>query len=66
MNKGEQLSILLDKSDALHDRMRRIFQKQGLKDMDLTLLPAADRAEWCELYEQAKKIADEICALINP
>lgn len=66
MNKGEKLSILLDKADALHSRMNRIFQKEGLKDMDLTLLPDADRAQWCELYEQSKKIADEICALINP
>lgn len=65
MSKGERLSILLDKADALHKQMNQIFLKQGLKTPDLSLLSAADREEWNRLYEYCKKISDEICELIN-
>lgn len=65
MSKGERLGILLDKADALHKLMNQIFLKQGLKTPDLSLLSSNDREEWSRLYEQCKKISDEICELIN-
>lgn len=65
MSKGDQLGILLDKADVLHKQMNQIFLRQGLKTPDLSLLSSADREEWNRLYEQCKKISDEICELIN-
>lgn len=65
MNKGERLSILLDKADVLHKQMNQIFLKQGLKTPDLALLSPADKEAWYTLYEQSKRISDEICRLIN-
>ena len=64
MSKGEKLSILFDKVDILHDRMKRLFLNQGLNTPDLALLSAVDREEWYRLYEQSSKIGDEICSLI--
>lgn len=65
MNKGEQLGILLDKADILHNQMNQIFLKQGLTTPDLSLLSPVDREEWNRLYEQSKNVSDEICKLIN-
>lgn len=65
MNKGKRLGILLDKADALHKQMNQIFLKQGLKTPDLTLLSPADKEVWYTLYEQSKRVSDEICQLIN-
>lgn len=65
MNKGEQLGILLDQADAIHKEMRQIFIKQGLGTPDLSLLSSDDREEWNRLYEESKKVADEISELIN-
>lgn len=65
MNKGEQLDILLDKSDILHRQMNQFFLEQGLTTPDLSLLSADDREEWNRLYEQSKDISDKICKLIN-
>lgn len=65
MSKGEQLGILLDKADILHNQMNQIFLKQGLTTPELSLLPLSDKEEWLRLYEQSKEIADEICKLIN-
>lgn len=65
MSKGDQLGILLDKADVLHKQMNQIFLRQGLKTPDLSLLSSADREEWNRLYEQCRKISDEICELIN-
>lgn len=65
MNKGERLGILLDKADVLHYQMNLIFLKQGLKTPDLSLLSTADKEEWYRLYEQSKRVTDEICELIN-
>lgn len=65
MSKGEQLGILLDKADVLHRQMNQIFLKQGLNTPDLTLLSSTDKEEWYKYYEESKKVADEICHLIN-
>ena len=65
MSKGEKLGILLDKANILHNRMNRIFLKQGLTTPALSSLSSSDREEWYRLYEQDKKIGDEICSLIN-
>lgn len=65
MNKGEQLGILLDQADAIHTEMRQIFLKQGLGTPDLSLLSSDDREKWNRLYEESKKVADEISRLIN-
>lgn len=65
MSKGEQLGILLDKAEMLHNQMNQIFLKQGLKTPDLSLLSPADKEEWYSLYEQSKETSDEICKLIN-
>ncbi len=65
MNKGKQLGILLDQADAIHKAMRQIFIKQGLGTPDLSLLSSDDRDEWNRLYEESKKVADEISELIN-
>lgn len=65
MNKGEQLGILLDKANILHEQMNQIFLKQGLTTPDLSLLSPVDREEWNRLYEQSKYVSDEICKLIN-
>lgn len=65
MNKGKQLGILLDQADAIHKEMRQIFIKQGLSTPDLSLLSSNDRDEWNRLYEESKKVADEISKLIN-
>lgn len=65
MNKGEQLEALLDKANILHDRMNQIFLKQGLITPDLSLLSSADKENWLRLYEQSKKVSDDICNLIN-
>lgn len=65
MNKGEQLGILLDKADILHNKMNQIFLKQGLNTPNLNQLEPEDKAEWFRLYEQSKKVSDEICKLIN-
>lgn len=65
MNKGERLGILLDKADILHYQMNLIFLKQGLKTPDLSLLSTDDKEEWYRLYEQSKRVTDEICKLIN-
>lgn len=65
MNKGNQLGILLDQADAIHKEMRQIFIRQGLSTPDLSLLSSDDRTEWNRLYEESKKVADEISRLIN-
>lgn len=65
MNKGEQLGALLDKANILHDRMNQIFLRQGLTTPDLSLLSSADKENWLRLYEQSKKVSDDICNLIN-
>lgn len=65
MNKGKQLGILLDQADAIHKEMRQIFIKQGLSMPDLSLLSSDDREKWNRLYEESKKVADEISRLIN-
>lgn len=65
MNKGERLSILLDKADVLHNQMNQIFLKKGFNTPDLSLLSPDDKEKWYNLYEQSKKITDEICILLN-
>ena len=65
MNKGEQLGILLDKADVLHNQMNQIFLKQGLDTPDLTLISASDKEEWYRLYEESKEVSNQICKLIN-
>ncbi len=65
MNKGKQLGILLDQADAIHKEMRQIFIKQGLSTPDLSLLSSDDRETWNRLYEESKKVMDEIIKLIN-
>ncbi|MCP3931139.1 MAG: hypothetical protein GY705_18805 [Bacteroidetes bacterium] len=65
MNKGEQLGILLDKADVLHNQMNQIFLKQGLDTPDLTLVSASDKEEWYRLYEESKEVSNQICKLIN-
>ncbi len=65
MNKGKQLGILLDQADAIHKEMRQIFIKQGLSTPDLSLLSSDDREKWNRLYEESKKVVDEISRLIN-
>lgn len=65
MNKGERLGILLDKADDLHRQMNQIFLKKGFNTPDLSLLSPADKEKWYDLYEQSKKITDEICILLN-
>lgn len=65
MSKGEQLEHLLDKANILHNQMNQIFLKQGLTTPDLSLLSSADKEEWLRLYEQSKKVSDDICNLIN-
>lgn len=65
MSKGEQLEHLLDKANILHNQMNQIFLKQGLTTPDLSLLSSADKEEWFRLYEQSKKVSDDICNLIN-
>ncbi len=63
MNKGEQLGILLDKADVLHNQMNQIFLKQGLDTPDLTLVSASDKEEWYRLYEESKEVSNQICKL---
>lgn len=65
MSKGKRLSDLLDKANILHNQMNQIFLKQGLTTPDLSLLSSADKEEWLRLYEQSKKLSDDICNLIN-
>lgn len=65
MTKGEEIGILLDKAGELHKQMDQIFLKQGLTTPDLSLLSPEDKDEWNRLYEQSKKVGDEICSLIN-
>lgn len=65
MRKGEQLGILLDKVNVLHNQMNQIFLKQALFTPDLSLLSPADKEEWYKLYEQHKELSDKICKLIN-
>lgn len=65
MSKGERLGILLAKADVLHKQMNQLFLKSGLDTPDLTQLSYSDREEWYYIYEQSKKVADEICNLIN-
>lgn len=65
MNKGEQLGILLDKADVLHNQMNQIFLKQGLSTPELNLLSPDDKEEWHKLYEQSTEVSNEICKLIN-
>lgn len=64
MRKGQQLGILLDKADMLHNQMNQIFLKRRLKTPNLNRLSSADKAEWLRLREQSKKVLDEICELI--
>ncbi len=64
MSKGQQLGILLDKADILHNQMNQIFLKRGLKTPNLNRLSSTDKAEWLRLREQSKKVLDEICELI--
>jgi hypothetical protein len=49
MSTGEQLGILLDKADILHNQMNQIFLKQGLNTPDLNLLSLADKEKWYSL-----------------
>lgn len=63
--KGEELGLLLNKSDMLHNQMKHILLKEGLTTTDLSLLSPGDKAEWNALYEQSKKVSEEICKLVN-
>lgn len=65
MNKGEKIHNLLNEVEVIDNRMRHIFLRNGLITTDLSLLSSADRDEWNALYEQHKKITDEIANLIN-
>lgn len=65
MNKGEQLDILLNNIEMLHNQMNQIFLKQGLNTPELSLLSTADKEEWLRLYELSNKITNEISELIN-
>lgn len=65
MSKGEQLGILLDKAEMLHNKMNNIFLKQGSTTPDLGFLSPVDKEEWNRLYELSKEVSDKICKLIN-
>ena len=65
MSKGEQLGILLDKAEMLHNKMNNIFLKQGLTTPDLNSLSPTDKEEWNRLYEKSRETSDQICRLIN-
>lgn len=60
-----ELGLLLNKSDMLHNQMNQILLKEGLTTPDLFLLSPDDKAEWNALYEQSKKVSEEICKLVN-
>lgn len=65
MSNGEQLGLLLYKANILHEQMNQIFLRQGLTTPDVSLLSSVDKDEWNRLYEESKKISDEVCKLIN-
>lgn len=65
MSNGEQLGLLLYKANTLNEQMHQIFLKQGLATPDLSLLSSVDKDEWNRLYEESKKISDEVYKLIN-
>lgn len=63
--KGEELGLMLNKSDMLHNQMKQILLKEGLTTPDLSLLSPGDKAEWNALYEQSKEVSEGICKLVN-
>lgn len=65
MNKGKQLSVLLDKADTLHREMNQVFLKHGFCTPDLSLLSSTDQKEWYRLYDLSIEVTNEICKLIN-
>lgn len=65
MNKGKRVGLLIDRANILNEQMNHIFLKQGLTTMDLSLLPPLDKEKWLALFEESKKVTDEICKLIN-
>lgn len=65
MSNGERLGLLLYKANILHEQMNQIFLRQGLTTPDVSVLSSVDKDEWNRLYEESKKISDEVCKLIN-
>lgn len=65
MNKGEQLGMLLDKVDVIHEKMNQLFLKKGLYTPDLSLLSLGDQTVWHDLHKESKEVSDEIISLLT-
>jgi hypothetical protein len=66
MSKGDKLGDLLNEGDNIHAQMRQLFIKNNIENLDLKLLPEADKKEWYRLKIIADNLSTEMCELINP
>lgn len=65
MSKGEELGVLLDEGESIHQQMKRLFAKHNLNDLDLKSLPKADKEEWRRLQKMTGDINSRIAELLT-
>lgn len=65
MSKGEELGVLLDEGESIHQQMKSLFAKYNFNDLDLKSLPKADKEEWHRLQKMTGDINSRIAELLN-
>lgn len=64
MSKGQQLGIMLDEADKIHEQQRQLFIKNNVPHLEINQLPEPDKKEWHRLHSLSNELGDKMCKLI--